>query len=49
MEYSNNELITFLGGIQIKNAFGEIIGAIAVIGSYVENDHALVDEGTTAI
>ncbi len=48
IEHSNNGLITFPGGIPIKNAAGEIIGAIGVSGSSVENDHAVADAGATA-
>lgn len=49
IEHSNNGLITFPGGIPIKNASGEIIGAIGVSGSSVENDHAVAEAGTRAI
>ncbi len=49
IEHSNNGLITFPGGIPIKNEAGEIIGAIGVSGSSVENDHAVADAGATAI
>ena len=49
IEHSNNGLITFPGGIPIKNAHGEIIGAIGVSGSSVENDHAVAEAGALAI
>lgn len=49
IEHSNNGLITFPGGIPIKNAEGEIIGAIGVSGSAVENDHAVAEAGAAAI
>ncbi|MGW8124136.1 GlcG/HbpS family heme-binding protein [Roseivirga echinicomitans] len=49
IEHSNNGLITFPGGIPIKNAKGEIIGAIGVSGSSVENDHAVAESGATAV
>ena len=49
IEHSNNGLITFPGGIPIKNASGEIIGAIGVSGSSVENDHAVAEAGTVAL
>lgn len=45
IEHSNNGLITFPGGIPIKNADGTIIGAIGVSGSSVENDHAVAEAG----
>jgi len=40
IEHSNNGLITFSGGIPLKDSDGNIIGAIGVSGSSVENDHA---------
>ncbi|MDC7999883.1 heme-binding protein [Aequorivita todarodis] len=49
IEHSNGGLITFPGGIPIKNAKGEIIGAIGVSGSSVENDHAVAEAGSKAI
>ena len=49
IEHSNNGLITFPGGIPIKNAQGEIIGAIGVSGSAVENDHAVAEAGAATI
>ena len=49
IEHSNNGLITFPGGIPIKNASGEIIGAIGVSGSSVENDHTVADAGAATI
>lgn len=49
IEHSNNGLITFPGGIPIKDASGEIIGAIGVSGSTVENDHAVADSGASAL
>jgi len=49
IEHSNNGLITFPGGVPIKNAAGEIIGAIGVSGSSVENDHDVAEAGANAI
>ena len=49
IEHSNGGLITFPGGVPIKNASGEIIGAIGVSGSSVENDHAVASAGAEAI
>ncbi|PWJ35046.1 GlcG/HbpS family heme-binding protein [Sediminitomix flava] len=49
IEHSNNGLITFPGGIPIKNAEDVIIGAIGVSGSTVENDHAVAEAGAAAI
>lgn len=49
IEHSNGGLITFPGGVVIKNAAGEIIGAIGVSGSTVEDDHAVAAAGAAAI
>lgn len=49
IEHSNGGLITFPGGIPIKNNNGEIIGAIGVSGSTVENDHAVAEAGAKSI
>ena len=47
IEQSNEGLITFPGGIPIKNKNGEVIGAIGVSGSTVENDHAVAEAGAS--
>ncbi len=49
IEHSNGGLITFPGGVPIKNKAGEIIGAIGVSGSSVENDHTVAAAGAGAI
>ncbi len=49
IEHSNGGLITFPGGVPVKNAEGEIIGAIGVSGSTVENDHTVAEAGAAAI
>ncbi len=49
IEHSNDGLITFPGGIPIKNADDVIIGAIGVSGSAVENDHAVAGAGADSI
>lgn len=49
IEHSNDGLITFPGGIPIKKENGEIIGAIGVSGSVVENDHAVAEAGASAL
>lgn len=49
IEHSNNGLITFPGGVPIKDSEGAIIGAIGVSGSSVENDHAVAEAGASAI
>jgi len=49
IEHSNGGLISFPGGVPIKNTKGEIIGAIGVSGSTVENDHAVAEAGADAV
>lgn len=49
IEHSNGGLITFPGGIPLKNEAGEIIGAIGVSGDTVENDHKVAEAGAGAI
>ena len=48
IEHSNGGLITFPGGVPIKNGAGDIIGAIGVSGSAVENDHAVAEAGASS-
>ncbi|HEX3814234.1 MAG TPA: heme-binding protein [Mycobacteriales bacterium] len=48
IEISNNGLITFPGGIPLKSG-GEVIGAVGVSGSTVDNDHAVADAGAGAL
>ena len=49
IEHSNGGLITFPGGVPIRNTAGEIIGAIGVSGSSVEDDDAVARAGASAI
>lgn len=49
IEHSNGGLITFPGGIPIKNEQGDIIGAIGVSGSTVDNDHTVAQAGVDAL
>lgn len=49
IEVSNGGLITFPGGVPLKNASGEIVGAIGVSGSTVENDHTVAVAGASAL
>ena len=49
IEHSNHGLITFPGGVPIKNSDGEIIGAIGVSGSTVEDDQAAAEAGAAAV
>jgi uncharacterized protein GlcG (DUF336 family) len=49
IEFSNDGLITFAGGIPIKDASGVVIGAIGVSGSSVEDDAEVAAAGAAAI
>lgn len=49
IEHSNGGLITFPGGIPLKDTKGNIIGAIGVSGSTVENDHKVAEAGAKAL
>src|SRR5215218_406591 len=48
IEHSNGGLITFPGGLPIKDAAGNIVGAIGVSGDMVKNDHAVASAGVDA-
>ena len=49
IEHSNGGLITFPGGVPLKNKAGQVIGAIGVSGSSVEKDHAVAMAGAAAL
>jgi uncharacterized protein GlcG (DUF336 family) len=49
IEHSNGGLISFPGGVLLRNKAGDIIGAIGVSGSSVENDDAVARAGAAAI
>ena len=49
IEHSNGGLITFPGGVLLKNKEGVIIGAIGVSGSSVEDDHLVATAGAEAL
>lgn len=49
IEHANGGLITFPGGIPIKDPNGTVIGAIGVSGSTVENDHTVAQAGVDAL
>ncbi|SDX56298.1 GlcG/HbpS family heme-binding protein [Hymenobacter psychrophilus] len=48
IEHSNGGLITFPGGLPIKQG-DEIVGAIGVSGDSVENDHTVAEAGMKAL
>lgn len=43
IEGTNGGLVTFPGGVPIHNKQGEVIGAVGVSGSTVENDHLIAE------
>lgn len=48
LEFSNDGLITFPGGIPLKLADGTVIGAVGVSGSTVDNDQIVAEAGVAA-
>jgi uncharacterized protein GlcG (DUF336 family) len=48
LEETNDGLVTFAGGLPLKNAAGHVIGAVGVSGSSVENDLAVAEAGAAA-
>ncbi len=49
IEVSNGGLITFPGGLPLRNNSGEVVGAVGVSGSTVENDHAVAEAGVEGL
>jgi len=49
IEVSNNGLITFPGGIPLRDENGQVIGGIGVSGSTVDNDQAVAEAGAKAL
>ena len=48
IEQSNGGLITFPGGVPIKTPRGEIVGAVGVSGSTIENDRMMAETAARA-
>ena len=48
IEHSNDGLISFPGGLPLV-INGEVVGAIGVSGSSVENDHVVAEAGAAQI
>lgn len=48
IEVSNGGLITFPGGIPLRDG-GGVIGAVGVSGSTVEDDHTVAEAGANAL
>jgi uncharacterized protein GlcG (DUF336 family) len=48
MQFSNGILVTFAGGVLLKSAQGEIVGALGVSGGTVPEDGEIVAAGAAA-
>lgn len=48
IELTNGGLISFPGGIPIKNSEGKVVGAIGVSGGKVDEDYAVASSGAAA-
>ena len=49
IELSNNGLISFPGGLPIKNSEGQIIGAIGISGGTIDQDREIATVGAAAL
>jgi len=49
IEHSNGGLITFPGGVVLKDENGTVIGAIGVSGGTVDQDHEVASAGAAAL
>jgi uncharacterized protein GlcG (DUF336 family) len=49
IELTNGNLVTFAGGIPLKDVDGRIIGAIGVSGGQVTQDYAVAQSGQSAL
>lgn len=49
IEHSNGGLITFPGGLPLKNGSGQVVGAIGVSGSTVDDDLEVAKAGVAAL
>lgn len=49
IEHSNGGLISFPGGVVLKDGSGKVIGAIGVSGGSVEQDHEVAMSGANAL
>src|SRR6201996_4873748 len=49
IEHSNGGLISFPGGVVLKDRRGKIVGAIGVSGGAVDQDHAVASAGAGAL
>ena len=49
IEHRNGGLITFPGGVPLKDSEGNVLGGVGVSGSTVENDHAVAVAAAEAL
>jgi len=49
IEHSNGGLITFPGGVVLKDGSGKVVGAIGVSGGSVDQDHEVASAGAAAL
>jgi uncharacterized protein GlcG (DUF336 family) len=49
IEHSNGGLISFPGGVPLKDKEGAVVGAVGVSGSTVEDDHTVAIAGVQAL
>lgn len=49
IEVTNGGLVTFPGGVVLKNSDGEIIGGIGVSGGMVDQDQKVAEAGAKAL
>ncbi len=48
VEHSNDGLITFAGGMVVRNKLGTIVGAVGVSGGTIESDRIIVEAAVKA-
>ena len=49
IELTNGNLVTFAGGIPLRDVDGQIIGSIGVSGGQVAQDYAVAQSGESAL
>ena len=49
IEHTNDGLVTFPGGIPIKNSSGEVVSGVGASGSTVDDDHEVAEAGLSAL
>lgn len=49
LEHSNGGLITFAGGVVLKNSTGMVIGAVGVSGGSLDDDQTVAEAGAKAV